>query len=71
VAQVDQLCLGHQPDPDALEQEDKHTRCPWTQLREQDRLLATQPAAVIAKQRRRCRAWLEGELSWAQLLGEK
>lgn len=57
------------PKAEALEQEDRHTRCPWTQLKEQDRLLANQPAAVIAKQRRRCRAWLDGELSWPQLLG--
>ena len=56
---------------DALEQEDKHCRAPWTQLREQDRLIAKHPPAVIARQRRRCRAWLQGELSWSELCGER
>jgi len=54
--------------PDPLEAEDKNCREPWIQLREQDRLLANQPAAVIAKQRRRCRAWLDGEFSGSQVL---
>ena len=63
--------MARRKKPTAMELQDQHSRCPWTQLREQDRLLANQPAAVIAKQRRRCRAWLDGELSWPQLLGEK
>jgi hypothetical protein len=56
---------------DLMEAGEQHGRCRWEGLREQDRLLANQPAAVIAKQRRCCRAWLDGELSWPQLLGEK
>lgn len=36
-----------------------------------ERLQANQPAAVIAKQRRRCRAWLDRELSWSEVLGER
>ena len=56
---------------DPLEQEDKHCRAPWTQLREQDKLLQRHPPQVVARQRRRCRQWLEGELSWSEVLGER
>ena len=65
------LVMAKRRKPDPMEMGEQHGRCRWEGLREQDRLLANQPAAVIAKQRRRCRAWLDGELSWPQLLGEK
>jgi RecB family exonuclease len=56
--------------PDALEQADKHSRCPWDGLKAQDKLLEKHPAPVVERQRRRCRQWLDGELSWSDLLGE-
>ena len=56
---------------DPMAMGEQHTRCPWTQLKEQDRLLAKQPAAVIAKQRAVCRRWLAGEVSWQELLGHQ
>ena len=49
---------------------EQHGRCRCEELREQDKLLQPHPPEAIARQRRRCRAWLDGELSWPQLLGE-
>ena len=57
--------------PDPMEMGEQHGRCKWEGLREQDRLLQRHPPEVIAKQRRRCRAWLQGELSWSEVLGER
>ena len=56
---------------EALELEDRHTRCPWSGLRANDQLVAKHPRHVVAQQRRRCRQWLDGELTWQEVLGER
>ena len=57
--------------PDPLEQEDKHCRAPWTQLREQDRILEAVDPVRLRAERDRCRQLLDGVISWSDLLGEK
>ena len=61
---------GRKAKPDPMEMGEQHGRCRWEGLREQDRLIAGYPPQVIAKQRRRCRQWLAGEITWAEVLGE-
>ena len=57
---------------DPMEAGEQHGRCRWEGLRAQDKLLQQHhtPEAV-ARQRRRCRRWLAGELSWSDLCGER
>jgi len=50
---------------------EQHGCCRCEELREQDKLLQPHPPEAIARQRRRCRAWLDGELSWSEVLGER
>ena len=65
------LVMAKRRKPDPMEMGEQHCRAPWTQLREQDKLLQRHPPGVVARQRRRCRAWLDGELSWSEVLGER
>ena len=65
------LVMARRRKPDPMELQDQHSRCPWTQLREQDQLLQRHPPQVVARQRRRCREWLAGELTWSEVLGER
>ena len=57
--------------PDPMDAGEQHGRCRWEGLREQDKLLQRHPPGVVALQRRRCRQWLDGELSWSDLCGER
>ena len=57
--------------PNPMEAGELHGRCNWEGLRQQDRLLAQQPPALVHRQRVACRRWLAGEVTWEELLGER